>query len=88
VRNQGEVTSPTCLTIPQLAHCYSSAGDIPFVVSFCEHRQHDVGRSLKGKRTRRSTTHVLAMVMNTQDYGPGLLSNTGENAHDATDLGR
>src|SRR4029077_3325251 len=35
VRNQDEVTSPTCLTIPQLAHCYSSAGDIPFVVSFC-----------------------------------------------------
>ena len=27
------------------------------------------------------------MVMNTQDYGPGLLSNTGENVHDATDLG-
>jgi hypothetical protein len=49
VRNQGEVTSPTSLTIPQLAHCYSSARDIPFVVGFREHRQHDVRGSLKGK---------------------------------------
>ena len=43
VRNQGEVTTPSGLTIPQFAHCYSSAADIPFVVGFREHAQRRSG---------------------------------------------
>ena len=46
VRTQGEVTTPSGLTTPQFAHCYSSAADIPFVVGFREHaqRQRQIAR--------------------------------------------